>query len=59
MSEQDSNKNQGRAFFDIDIEAYKAMSQREQIQFAGRLHDAMISSIFSDQDESTDGEVEQ
>jgi hypothetical protein len=59
MSEKDNSNNQGRAFFDIDIEAFKAMSQREQILFAGSLREAIISSMVSDQDDSTDSEVDE
>jgi hypothetical protein len=56
MSEPD-NKNEGRAFFDIDIEAYKAMSQCEQIAFASNLREAIISTMVIEQDENADDEV--
>jgi hypothetical protein len=56
MSEKDENRNQGRGFFDINIDAYTAMSQREQIQYVSDLRVAIIRGMV-DSDENADGEV--
>jgi hypothetical protein len=59
MSEQNQtppeSQSGGHAFFEIDTEAWKNMSQRERLQYTGALREHMIGQWFEDfVDESED-----
>lgn len=51
----------GHAFFEIDTEALKNMSQRERLQYTGALRECMIYQWFEDfvdeSEEPIEGEV--
>lgn len=59
MSEQSQtppeNQSAGHAFFEIDAEAWKNMSQQERLEYAGALRLQMISQWF---ESSHDDEVQ-